>query len=165
MSRFILLLTVILNVSKANGQSICNTNTLSWKDQVLLQEFCVKFKEAVDTKDPQKLSTFFNFPFTCDFCKTDSTERSNKPYVRVTKKLFTSSKYKHFLTEYLVEKVNSEDLYQNLQVADAEQMGRCAFYISFPILKPFKGREGVQGFLTVENIKGRYKISSAWAIP
>jgi hypothetical protein len=125
----------------------------------------VKFKEAVDTQDQQKLSTFFNFPFPCDFCITDSTKRWNTPYVRVTKKLFTSSQYKRFLTEYLAEKVNSEDLYQNLHVADVEQMGRCTYFISFPIVKPLKGREGVQGFLTVEKIKGRFKISSAWVIP
>jgi uncharacterized membrane protein YvbJ len=112
--RHSLLLTIgLLTAVYSFSQQRCNSADLQ-ADKVLLQNFWIAFKDAINNKDKAKLATLVRFPFTCDYCIIDSNKQGNKPYIKVAKATFDKSQYQIFFADRLVKEINKHSLPQDL---------------------------------------------------
>jgi hypothetical protein len=143
------------------AQEKCNISELSKSQQKELKLFWNDLKYAINRKDKIALQKLFNFPYNCSFCVT---AKNDKPYIIVNAKSFIKENYKIFFSEYFLDIVNNHEILKILN-GDIVENGKCEYSFSFPIIKPSKKSEGIQGFLTVKQLGKKYKIFSAWAVP
>lgn len=92
------------------GQKKCDFSETSQKDEILLKNFWKEFKDALNTKNKEKLSTLVQFPFNCNRCIIDTSHPTDEPSIRVTKKQFAKSQYKIFFENKLIDMVNKYHL-------------------------------------------------------
>ncbi|TMI62904.1 MAG: hypothetical protein E6H07_15995 [Bacteroidetes bacterium] len=144
-----------------NGQVNCDRQ--KQKDSIQLEQFCIGFKKAVNQRDLKNISEFFQFPFPCSACNIKDNSNSKEPYM-VSYKRFLQGKYDEFFGAWFMETVSKGRLFELLQASENDK-GKCSFFFGYPMVLPSERTEGHQGFLTIEKINGKFKITSIWSVP
>ena len=170
MTRFLTLTTAILFSLTVYGQDANFDNNLSVQDSSLLANFWRDFKNAVNNNDKVKLATLCKFPFYCRPCIDDTTlKRNNHVTIKVTKNLYNDSQYKLFFDKPIKDEVNKHktfDTYIFIPTFDnrhrTQQIG---YKFSYTIVAPSKSWEGLQGFIFLDKIDGKYKITGIDTVP
>ena len=166
MIRNILFILGLLTASCSFGQE-CDSRVLQ-ADKVLLQDFWTAFKDAVNSKDKAKLASLCRFPFTCDYCISDNTRRSNKPYITVTKKTFYKLQYQIFFADSLVAAINKHSLPQDLFIFRPYYNTvdkKCSYTFGYTVRNETSQGPGMQHFFDIQKVNGQFKIISAWTLP
>ena len=169
MNRILILITGFLfSYTIIYGQQPNYEGKISSQDNVLLNVFWTKFKTAVNTNDKVMLSTLCEFPFYCHPCIDDTTLKNNNHItIKVTRKLFNKSQYKLFFDRPLkdvVEKYKDFATYI-FHHSFYDKGGPKGFMFSYTIVAPSKTWEGSQGFIYLEKINGKYKITGIDTVP
>jgi hypothetical protein len=168
MIRYILLVSGLLICLSLFSQQKCDSPSLSKTDLVLLQNFWIQFKEAINNKDKTKLANLCRFPFNCDYCVLDSNNSNDKPYIKVTKTLFGRSQYKIFLTERLIKEVNKHNLPDDISIFQPYYNTvdkKCSFSFSYIVVEENMHHPGMQHFFDIQKVNNQFKIISTWTIP
>jgi len=158
---FMLVCSVFL-FANLTAQKQCDFKELTIQDKKELIFFWSSLRKNVNQKDKKELANLCSFPFTCSICKGTS---SDKPYIEVNNFSFFKEHHKIFFEEYFIDVVNKSEILQLLNIDVSEKDGSCMYNFSFPIVKPSKKGEGVQGFFTIKKVKEKFKIVSVWSIP
>lgn len=164
----ILLLFIISFVGPASfGQtSYCDTSTISVADKILIEQFWIGFKNAVNAEDKLKLETFINFPFNCDYCIPGSGKEPNDDFFTVTKKLYNENQYKIFFDPKLKQTINKySNLVDILSFTYDDTGKKCSLNFGYVSVEPSKDWEGQQRFFSLDKIHGKFLITSAWTVP
>jgi hypothetical protein len=150
------------------GQQECDSLQLSQTDKILFQDFWTEFKSAINNKDKPALANLCRFPFNCDYCILDSTALSDKPYIKVSKASFEKSQYKIFLNNNLVQEVNRRNMPEDLYIFQAYYNSidkKCSFSFNYIAIEENEKHPGMQHYIDIQKINGRFKIISTWTIP
>jgi predicted CDP-diglyceride synthetase/phosphatidate cytidylyltransferase len=143
------------------AQDTCSTKELSVIEKRSIMNLWSELRIAITQNNRKKALKIFNLPFTCSFCDISS----EKPYIIINdSKSFDTFYFKTLRSKNFMQVLNSNDVMQILH-GDIQENGKCVYSFSFPIVKPSKNREGLQGFLNFIKINGKYKISAAWSVP
>lgn len=165
-THFILLISALLGACSSFGQQTCDSNDLQ-DDKVLLQNFWTTFKDAVNNKNKAKLEGLCHFPFTCDYCNTD-TGSTSKPYVKVTKRAFNRTEYWIFFTDKLITEVNKHNLPQDLYIFQPYYNTvdkKCTYSFSYVARNENSQHPGKQHFFDIQKVNGQFMIIGTWTIP
>lgn len=164
MKHFLILLITfcVFTFCEGYSQKKCDIDSFSIIEKRKIELFWYSLKEAVNTRNKLDLLQLCNFPFNCSFCV--SNKSASRPFIRVNKKSFISKYYKIFFNKNILEIINSKKIL-NILIADIQEDGSCGYSFSFPIVKSNSKTEGLQGFFTIKNLSGKYKICSGWTVP
>ena len=150
------------------GQDTSLDRKISVQDSILLNHFWTSLTLAIEKKDKYKLATLCEFPFYCRPCIDDTTLKVNdRISIKVTKELFFESQYKEFFDKSLKEEIGKHkhfgaDIFQ-LTLDDKNRPD--GFNFSYIIVPPSKTWEGLQGFVYLRKVKGKYKITGIDTVP
>lgn len=167
MIRYIISIAGLLASLASYSQQKCDSNLIQ-ADKVLLQDFWISFKEALNDKDKTKLENLCRFPFNCDYCILDSANQSDQPYIKVSKTSFEKSQYKIFFTDRLINEVNKHSLPKDIFIFKPYYNTldkKCSYSFSYIALEENRQHPGRQHFFDVQKVKGKFKIISAWTVP
>jgi hypothetical protein len=161
----ILAMSLTINVF---GQPPKKEKEISNGDKILLQNFWNDFKTSLNTHDRKKLANICKFPFYCSPCIDDTTLKTNdKVTIKVSEKIFIENVY-----DYLFEKEIKKqfDKYKEFEAyffsrAYDDKQKPIGFMFSFTIVAPSKKWEGLQGFIYLNKINGKYKITGIDTVP
>jgi len=170
MTRFLTLTTAILFSLTIYSQDTNFDTKLSVQDNSLLANFWTDFKNAVNTNDKIKLATLCKFPFYCRPCIDGTTlKHNNHVNIRVTKNLYNNSQYKLFFDKPIKDEVTKHktfDTYIFIPTFDnrhfTQQIG---YKFSYTIVAPSQNWEGLQGFIFLEKINGKFMITGIDTVP
>jgi hypothetical protein len=143
-------------------------DSISYQDSILLRNFWTNFKEAIKKNDKDKLSGLCAFPFYCTPCVADTTLKKNDHVtIKVTSTVFFESQYREFFDGPIKDKVEKDknfdlDLFYP---SFNEKKKRTGFIISYTIVPPSKKGEGLQGFIYIRKIAGKFKITGIDTVP
>ncbi len=170
MKPFLTLIIAILFSLSVFGQATSLHTKLSLQDSSLLYNFWTDFKNATNTNDKMKLATLCKFPFYCRPCIDDTTlKHNNHVTIKVTKTLYSDSQYKLFFDKPIKGEVNKHKTFDThifIPTYDNRNRGQQAgFKFSYTIVAPSKSWEGLQGFIFLEKINDKYKISGIDTVP
>jgi hypothetical protein len=166
--RYVFLLAGLSACLNLFSQQKCDSISLSQEDKVLLQNFWMDFKYAVNNKDKAKLSSLCRFPFICDYCILDTNRPNDKPYIKVSKNSFDQSQYKIFFAERLIKEINRHNLPQDIFIFQPYYNTidkKCSYSFSYVAIEENAQHPGRQHLFDIQNVNGRFKIISAWTIP
>jgi len=168
MSRILTFIIGILFSITLYGQDENFEIKVSLQDSILLNDFWTKFKTAINTNDKVKLATLCKFPFSCRPCIDDATLKHNDHVtITVTKKIFYESQYKLFFDKLIKNKVNKHknfEIHIFFQSFDDRNKPN-GFMFPYTIVAPSKEWEGLQGFIYLYKIKGKYLITGIDTVP
>jgi hypothetical protein len=170
MTRFLTLIIGLLFSLTIYGQDTNLGRNLSLQDSILLNNFWTIFKKAVNANDKAKIATLCKFPFYCRPCIDDTTLKDNNHVtIKVTKSLYNDSQYKIFLDKHIKNEVNKHvkfDTYIFIPTFDdRNRIEKIGFKFSYTIVAPSKNWEGLQGFIFLGKIDGKYKITGIDTVP
>ena len=170
MTRFLTLATAILFSLTVYGQETNFDTKLSAQDSSLLENFWTDFKIAINTNDKVKLATLCKFPFYCRPCIDDTTlKHNNHVTIKVTKNLYNASQYKLFFDTPIKDEVNKHkafDTYIFIPTFDNRHLTQQIGYkFSYTIVAPSQNWEGLQGFIFLEKINGKFMITGIDTVP
>ena len=159
----IVLFTFILN-----AQFLCAQNDnfdirkLKNEDKQLLSEYWINFKNAVNTKDKVALSSLIKFPLICDYCQEVGSKQLN---VKIFKNQFEKKYFEIFLDPKLIKRINNTQDIFSILIETCDATGKkCVLNFGYGSIEPSKISEGRQHFFSLEKIKNKYYITSAWTI-
>ena len=150
------------------GQKKCDITKTSQEDKTLLKNFWEEFKEALNAKNKEKLSKVVKFPFNCDRCIIYTSQPSDEPSIRITKKQFDKNQYKIFFENKLINMVNKYHLPKDFFIfsSDYNTLNKqCSYSFNYISLMETKQHPGRQEWFDVQKINGRFKIISTWTLP
>lgn len=170
MTRFLILTIGILFALNIYGQDTNLDTKLSLQDSSLLNNFWTNFKSAINTNDKMKLATLCKFPFYCRPCIDDTTlKHNNHITIKVTKNLYSDSQYKLFFDKPIKSEVNKHRTFDSYifipTFDDRNRTQQVGFKFSYTIVAPSKSWEGLQGFIFLTKIDGKYKITGIDTVP
>jgi len=146
--------------------SYCDTSTISAADKILIEQFWIGFKNAVNAEDKLKLETFINLPFNCDYCIPGSGKETNVDLLKVTKKSFDQNQYKIFFDPKLKQTINKySNLVDILSFTYDDTGKKCSLNFGYVSVEPSKDWEGQQHFFSLDKIHGKFLITSVWTVP
>jgi hypothetical protein len=168
MSRILTLLLALLFSVFVNGQGTSLPLKISVEDSIKLNDFWTSFKKAVNKKNKMELAALCRFPFFCWPCIVDTTlEPNNGITIHVTKTLFFKSQYRLFFDKPIVDVINK---YSNFEIdifsQDFDNRSKPkGFMFPYTIIAPSKTWEGLQGFIYLDKIDNKYKITGIDTVP
>ena len=150
------------------GQDRNLDRTISFRDSILLHNFWTDFTDAIERENKEKLAALCEFPFSCRPCIDDTTIKNNDHNtISVTKKLFFNSQFKEFFDKPMKDKVEKDKDFQTnfFYPAFDENNKRNGFMFSYTIVAPSKTWEGLQGFIYLNLIDSKFKITGIDTVP
>lgn len=161
MKIYILFILIFALLSPVHAQSNCAIllQDLKASKKVSLTKFWDGLKQAIQKKNKKSMSRFFNFPFYGAPLNSEDTS-----FIVVTKKIFLSRYYKVLLAVPFVKGLNPGKVDEALS-SSMNDKNECAINISFPLVSPSKKWEGLQVFMTIEEINSEFKVVSIWTTP
>lgn len=163
---FLLFISLFFGQVSIGQSSYCDKAKISKADKKLIEQFWAGFKKAVNTKDKIKLSSLIKFSFNCDYCIVGTTNNKRNNYLKVTKKLFDKNQYKIFFDPKLKNTINKYPiLFDILSIASDGTGKNCSFNFGYAAVEPSKNWEGQQHLFSLDKIKGKFLITSAYTIP
>lgn len=165
MSRSLLIFSFVLSTNINYGQNSILISKISFQDSILLNDFWTNFKNAINENDKEKLATLCAFPFNCRPCIDDTSLKVNDQVtIKVTKKLFVKSQYKIFFEEPIKNEVKKHNQIVALLSFEDKNVPN-GYMFSYTIIAPSKDWEGLQGFVFLQKIRNRYKITGIDTVP
>jgi len=164
MHRIIILVVGLLLFIDTSGQELCDITRISKQEQEILENFCVKLKNAVNSKDVKQLSSLCNFPLRHSFLVRTPKDDYQK-FVKISRKKFEKTQHRLLLSEYLIEKLNKGNPIELLSSQTDSSGVKCYYFFSYPINRSNNPLVSQQGYLQIEKIGEKYKIVSIWTIP
>ncbi|AWI26847.1 hypothetical protein [Flavobacterium pallidum] len=138
----------------------CGIKNLNHSEKIELTNFYESFKASIISSDKSSLSKLIQFPFNCDYC-----ENSRKPYVKVSRKKFDVDYFNIFYDQKLIEALNEGENFENVIVFNEDNSGICHIELRYVSRESSAQSEGQQHFFSIEKIKNKYYITSAWTVP
>jgi hypothetical protein len=168
MNSLLTLTLVVLFSIRPYAQGFSIGRTISSQDSILLRNFWTDLETAIRKEDKAKLATLCAFPFYCKPCIDDTTLKNNDHVtIKVTKKLFYESQFRKFFEKPMkdeIEKHKEFDINIFQPAFDDKSMPK-GFMFSYTIVPPSKNWEGLQGFIYLGKIDGKFKITGIDTVP
>ena len=161
MKKIVLIIFGVILLFSSSAQNKCKISNLPPEEKKLLELFWSKLIDGIKTKNKQKIAVICHFAMPCSICDSNG---DSSPYLLLTKQGFNKKYHRIFFTDYLFEVVTKNKIFDILFDQEGSS-DTCTYNIGFPVIKPSKKWEGVQGFFSIRKIGKTYKIVSIWLVP